>query len=61
MPEKRPYQTIGGFVISQLKHLPKTGDKVEAPGWRFEVVDMDGRRIDKVLATRAVVDRRTPV
>ena len=39
LPEKRPYQTVGGFIISQLQRLPKTSDKMEAGGWRFEVVD----------------------
>jgi putative hemolysin len=39
-------------VIGQLHHLPETGEATEALGWRFEVIDMDGRRIDKVLATR---------
>jgi len=39
-------------VLSELHHLPETGETVEALGWRFEVVDMDGRRIDKVLASR---------
>ena len=39
-------------------HLPATGEAVEASGWRFEVVDLDGRRVDKVLATRALPTRR---
>jgi putative hemolysin len=39
-------------VIGELQHLPNTGEAVEALGWRFEVVDLDGRRIDKVLARR---------
>jgi magnesium and cobalt exporter, CNNM family len=58
LPEKRDYQTVGGFVLSQLRHLPKTGETVEAGHWRFEVMDMDGRRIDKVLASRAVRGRQ---
>ena len=37
---------------ANLHHLPSAGESVETLGWRFEVVDMDGRRIDKVLATR---------
>lgn len=61
LPEKRQYQTVAGFALSQLQHLPKTGDKVEVRGWRFEIVDMDGMRIDKVLASRTVVPRRTAV
>lgn len=50
LPARRTYETIAGFVLSQLNHLPETGETVEALGWRFEVVDLDGRRIDKVLA-----------
>ena len=48
----RDYETVAGHVLSLLHHLPATGETVEAGGWRFEVVDMDGRRIDKVIATR---------
>jgi putative hemolysin len=54
LPNRRPYETVAGFVLSHLNRLPETGEKVEALGWRFEVVDMDGRRIDKVLAARLV-------
>ncbi|MEA1834860.1 hemolysin family protein [Methylobacterium durans] len=49
-PETGDFHTLAGFVISQLGHIPAVGDSVEVQGWRFEVVDMDGRRIDKVLA-----------
>jgi len=52
LPTNRDYETVAGLVISDLHHLPETGEIVETLGWRFEVVDMDGRRIDKVLATR---------
>jgi putative hemolysin len=45
------FHTIAGFVLAQLEHLPQAGETFEYDGWRFEVVDMDGRRIDKVLAT----------
>lgn len=44
------YQTVGGFVMSQVGKIPKTGDKFQYGGWNFEVLDMDGRRVDKVLA-----------
>jgi putative hemolysin len=44
------YNTLGGMITVLLGRLPRTGDKVEWSGWRFEVVDMDNRRIDKVLA-----------
>lgn len=49
---QRSYATVAGFVLAQMHHLPKTGEIVEVNGWRFEVVDLDGRRIDKVLASR---------
>ena len=52
LPLARDYETVGGFVISHLGHLPDTGEATTAFGWRFEVVDLDGRRIDKVLAIR---------
>ena len=58
LPEKRDYQTVGGFVLANLGHLPATGETFDALGWRFEVVDMDGRRIDKALATRLPATRR---
>jgi len=44
------YVTLAGFVLSQLHELPKPGDHFVCGGWRFEVVDMDGRRIDMILA-----------
>lgn len=46
------YQTVGGFVMAGLGHVPKPGDHFEWDGIRIEVVDMDGRRVDKVLVTR---------
>ena len=52
LPAARDYETVGGFVIWHLGHLPETGEATTALGWRFEVVDLDGRRIDKVLATQ---------
>lgn len=42
--------TVGGLVVHHLGKLPATGESVEVGGWRFEVMDMDGRRVDKVLA-----------
>jgi len=46
------YVTLAGFVLSQLHELPKPGDHFVHGGWRFEVVDMDGRRIDMILVQR---------
>jgi putative hemolysin len=50
LPEHRDYETVAGLIIGVLHHLPQVGESAETLGWRFEVVDFDGRRIDKVLA-----------
>ena len=55
---KRDYQTVAGFVLAHLRRLPSAGEHVEVSGWNFEVVDLDGRRVDKVLASRLPVTRR---
>jgi putative hemolysin len=60
LPERRNYETVAGLVIGELQHLPTAGEAVETLGWRFEVVDMDGRRIDKVLAQR-ITDSAAPM
>ena len=52
LPATRDYQTAAGFLLSHLQHLPKVGETVVALGWEFEVVDLDGRRIDRVIAKR---------
>ena len=44
------FHTVAGFALSALSHLPDTGESFHYEGWRFEIVDLDGRRIDKVLA-----------
>jgi putative hemolysin len=46
------YTTLAGMIIEELGHLPTPGEHVTLHGWCFEVVDLDGRRIDKVLARR---------
>jgi len=46
------YVTLAGFILAQLHELPKPGDHLSWAGWRFEVIDMDGRRIDMILAQR---------
>jgi magnesium and cobalt exporter, CNNM family len=46
------YTTLAGFVLSQLGRIPSVGEKFRWKNWQFEVVDLDGRRIDKVLATQ---------
>ena len=50
--DDRDYETVAGFVIDEIKRLPILGEKFTAKGWSFEVIDMDGRRVDKVLVQR---------
>jgi putative hemolysin len=52
LPGERDYSTVAGFALSVLKHLPETGEKFRHDGWSFEVVDMDGRKIDKLIASQ---------
>src|SRR3954451_2824735 len=52
MPEERDYSTVVGFALSVLKHLPETGEKFRHDGWSFEIVDLDGRKIDKLIVSR---------
>lgn len=51
--EEDGFSTVGGLVLAHLHRIPAPGDHVTVDGWRFEVVDMDGNRIDKVLIARA--------
>jgi putative hemolysin len=44
------YNTAAGLLMAVSGHLPATGERIECAGWLFEVVDLDGRRVDKVLA-----------
>lgn len=46
------YETVAGLVLNQMGRLPRLGETVQIAGWRIEVVDLDDRRIDKVLVTR---------
>jgi putative hemolysin len=46
------YQTVAGFVMAPLGQVPRVADSFEWTGRRFEVVDMDGLRIDRVLVSR---------
>lgn len=46
------FHTVAGFVLHEMQRLPSVGESFDKAGWRFEVVDLDGRRIDKILATR---------
>lgn len=46
------YETVAGFVLAELNHLPKVGETFTRGHWHFEVIDLDGRRIDKILVRR---------
>ena len=50
-PVEGGFHTIAGFMLARLGHLPVVGEHFDYEGWRFEVADLDGRRIDKVIAT----------
>ena len=49
LPEDRDYATVAGLALAVLKHLPNEGETFVQQGWIFEIVDMDGRKIDKLL------------
>jgi putative hemolysin len=49
--EEQRFDTLAGCILQELERIPKTGDKLRWKGFEFEVVDMDGHRIDKVLVT----------
>lgn len=52
LPDDRDYETAAGMALERLRHLPQTGEKFRLGGWQFEILDMDGRKIDKLLASR---------
>lgn len=56
LPDEGNYQTLSGLIMLLMDKLPTTGDKVDVGDWCLEVVDMDGRRIDKVLAYQVKID-----
>lgn len=43
------YETVAGYILYEINHLPVVGETFERSGWKFEIVDLDGRRIDKIL------------
>jgi putative hemolysin len=51
------YHTLAGLAMFALGRVPKTGDKFEREGFRFEIVDMDGNRVDRVLVSRLAAPR----
>ncbi len=58
LPLSRPYNTAAGFILQIFGAIPEIGDTRDIHGWRFEIVDLDGRRIDKILATKIAQPRR---
>jgi putative hemolysin len=54
------YQTVGTMVIAGLGRVPAVGDSFEWEGWRFEVVNMDGSRVEKVLTTLPDTQQAAP-
>ena len=51
LEDRGRYNTLAGLLMAVSGHLPVTGEKISCEGWLFEVVDLDGKRVDKVLAT----------
>jgi putative hemolysin len=54
-PQPRNYQTVGGLVLQLMGRIPEAGDRADGLGWQWEIVAMDGRRIEKLLARPAAV------
>lgn len=52
LPGEGTYHTVAGLMLALLRRVPREGDRIVWAGWRFEIIDMDGRRVDKVLAIR---------
>ncbi|MFL5254854.1 MAG: hemolysin family protein [Rhodopila sp.] len=50
LPAEGSYHTLAGLLLALLRRVPRVGDRIVFGGWRFEVLEMDGRRVDKVLA-----------
>ncbi len=49
LPDDRDYATVAGHALGQLRHLPEEGESFEDQDWVFEIIDMDGRKIDKLI------------
>jgi putative hemolysin len=52
LPAEGSYHTLAGLVLALLRRVPRVGDRIVFGGWRFEVLEMDGRRVDKVRVGR---------
>jgi CBS domain containing-hemolysin-like protein len=51
-----PYETLAGFLMAQLGHIPVAGERLRVPGWTFEVVEVERRRIERVRVSRTEAD-----
>ena len=49
MADEHEFDTLAGFVLHELEHIPATGETFDWRGFHFEIIDMDGQRIDKVM------------
>ncbi|HUQ38369.1 MAG TPA: hemolysin family protein [Aestuariivirga sp.] len=58
IPPTREYQTVAGFALDRLGRIPKAGDSFKEREFHFEIVDLDGRRIDKLIVTRTMPTKR---
>jgi putative hemolysin len=58
LPDGREFHTAAGFALDRLQHIPEVGEQFTEQSWCFEVVDLDGRRIDKMLVTQRPAIRR---
>jgi putative hemolysin len=58
IPPTREYQTVAGFALDRLGRIPEPGDSFTEGNFHFEVVDLDGRRIDKLIVTRTIPTKR---
>jgi putative hemolysin len=58
LDERETYQTLGGFVLTRMEKVPREADKFVWEDYIFEIVDMDGRRVDKVLVSRKEATER---
>jgi putative hemolysin len=52
LPAEGSYHTLAGLVLALLRRVPRVGERIVFAGWRFEVLEMDGRRLDKVRVSR---------
>jgi len=55
LPAEGSYHTLAGLMLALLRRLPQIGDRITFAGWRFEILEMDGRRVSLVKASRDVL------